>query len=58
MSRPRMFFRKQTQSWYVKLKGKFVPLGKDEREARKRYLELVPIESRGSGPRSLDSDRG
>jgi integrase len=40
-----MFFRKQTQSWYVKIDGKFVPLGRDEREARKKYQELLPPES-------------
>jgi hypothetical protein len=40
-----MFFRKQTQFWYVKIDGKFVPLGKDEQEARKKYQSLLPPES-------------
>jgi integrase/recombinase XerC len=47
MSRPRMFFRKQTQSYYVKIDGQFIPLGKDEQKARIRYQELLPVESRG-----------
>ena len=45
MPLPKMFFRTQTRSWYVKLKGKFISLGKDEREARTEYQALVPPES-------------
>jgi integrase len=44
-----MFFRKSTQSYYVKLGGKFVPLGRDEQEARKKYRSLVPQPMRMEG---------
>jgi len=55
MALSRMFSRKQTQSYYVKLEGNFVPLGRDKRETRERYRELLPVESRGhaAAPRSL-----
>jgi hypothetical protein len=43
-SRARLFFRESTQSWYVKLSGRFVRLGKDELEARKRQTSLVSPE--------------
>ena len=45
MPRPKMFLRKGTESYYVKLSGKFVPLGKGEQEARLKYQTLVPPES-------------
>jgi integrase len=41
-----MFFRSGTKSWYVKIDGKFVPLGRDERAARQKYQQLVPPEAR------------
>ena len=34
---PKPFFRKQTQSWYVQLGKRQIPLGKDEDEAWKQY---------------------
>ena len=46
MSRPHMLFRRQTESFYVKVDGKFVPLGKDEKAARAKYQELLPPEAR------------
>lgn len=35
------YFRKQTQSWYVKLDDRDVPLGKDEEAAWETYHELM-----------------
>jgi hypothetical protein len=43
---PRMFLRAQTQSYYVKIGGRFIPIGLGEEEARKKYLELLPPEAR------------
>jgi hypothetical protein len=42
-----MWFREQNETYYVTIDGQQIPLGKDEREARIRYCELVPLESRG-----------
>lgn len=41
MREPRPFFRKQTQSWYVKLGKEFVPLGKDQEAALEQYHEIM-----------------
>jgi len=41
MREPRPFFRKQTQSWYVKLGKEFVPLGNDETEAFEEYHAIM-----------------
>jgi integrase len=39
---PRLpFFRKSTQSWYVVIHGKFVPLGKDREKAFEKYYALM-----------------
>ena len=40
------YFREQTQSWYVKLDGHDVPLGKDEAEAWDHYHELMAERAR------------
>ena len=41
MRQPKPFFRKQTQSWYVKVDGKFRPLGKDEKQAWEEYHKIM-----------------
>lgn len=41
MREPQPFFRKQTGSWYVKLGKDFIPLGRDEAEAREEYHEIM-----------------
>ncbi len=41
MRQPKPFFRKQTSSWYVQIKGKQHPLGKDKDEAFRLYHELM-----------------
>lgn len=38
---PRPFFRKQTQSWYVQIRGRQFPLGRDQEEAFLRYHHLM-----------------
>lgn len=35
------FFRKSTQSWYVVLNGKYIPLGKDREKAFEKYYALM-----------------
>jgi integrase len=35
------FFRKSTQSWYVVLDGKFIPLGEDREKAFEKYYALM-----------------
>jgi len=39
--RPKPFFRKQTQSWYLQLGKRQIPLGKDEEEAWKQYHAIM-----------------
>ncbi len=39
--RPRPFFRKQTQSWYLQLGKRQIPLGKNEEEAWKQYHAIM-----------------
>src|SRR5258708_26979356 len=41
MRQPKPFFRKQTQSWYVKVDGKFRPLGKDEDQPWNEYHKIM-----------------
>ena len=41
MRRPKPFFRTYTQSWYVTIKRKQIPLGKDEEAAWQKYHELM-----------------
>lgn len=41
MRQPRPFFRKQTQSWYVQIRGRQIPLGRDKAAAWKKYHELM-----------------
>jgi len=41
MRQPRPFFRKQTKSYYVQIGKKQINLGKDEKEAYRRYHELM-----------------
>lgn len=41
MKQPQPFFRKQTQSWYVQLGKRQVPLGKDEAKAWAEYHKLM-----------------
>ncbi|QDU30774.1 site-specific tyrosine recombinase XerC [Anatilimnocola aggregata] len=38
---PLPFFRKQTASWYVQIKGKQVPLGPDREAAWQKYHDLM-----------------
>ena len=38
---PAPFLRKQTQSWYLKLDGQFIPLGKDREAAFEEYHEIM-----------------
>ena len=41
MRQPKPFFRKSTQSYYVKIDRKFIPLGKDEAKANEEYHNLA-----------------
>jgi integrase len=41
MRQPKPFFRKQTQSWYLQHKGKWINLGKDKKEAWSQYHALM-----------------
>ena len=41
MRQPQPFFRKQTQSWYVQIGSKQVPLGKDLESAQRKYHQLM-----------------
>jgi len=41
MRKPEPFFRKQTQSYYLKLGKEFINLGKDETEAWEEYYEIM-----------------
>lgn len=41
MRQPEPFYRKQTQSYYVRIKGKFIPLGKDKKEAWAKYHAIM-----------------
>ena len=41
MRHPKPFFRNQTQSWYVKVSKRFVPLGKDESKAWEKYYAIM-----------------
>lgn len=38
---PQPFFRKSTQSWYVQLNGKQIPLGKDRDKAFEKYHTIM-----------------
>ncbi len=41
MRQPKPFFRKFTKSWYVTIRGKQYPLGKDKKQAWQRYHEIM-----------------
>jgi integrase len=41
MRRPKPFFRKQTQTWYVQIGRRQINLGRDEKEAFKQYHALM-----------------
>lgn len=41
MREPQPFFRKQTQSWYLRLGKEWISLGKDETEAREQYHQIM-----------------
>ena len=41
MRRPKPFFRKQTQSWYVQIGKKQINLGKDEGQAWDQYHKIM-----------------
>ncbi|MHC5544055.1 hypothetical protein ACYOEI_37995, partial [Singulisphaera rosea] len=41
---PKPWFREQTQSWYVKIDGVQHPLGKDKKEADKKFHRLMASE--------------
>jgi integrase len=51
MRQPKPFYRKSTQSYYVKIKGKFIPLGKDEAKANEEYHKVMA----GRQPVTVDS---
>jgi integrase len=38
---PKMWFRKQTGAWYVKIDGKQINLGKDKEKAHRQYRRLL-----------------
>ena len=45
MTRPRKpWVRKQTQSWYVEINGKQHNLGKEKKEATRKYHELMAVQ--------------
>lgn len=50
MKQPQPFFRKQTQSWYVQVGKRQVPLGKDKAKAWDEYHKLM------AGQRTLTPD--
>ncbi len=41
MRQPKPFFRKQTRSWYVQIKGKWINLGADKDAAFETYHEMM-----------------
>lgn len=41
MRQPKPFYRNQTQSWYVQIGKKQIPLGKDEKAAWEKYHEIM-----------------
>ena len=41
MATPKLWYRKQTKSWYVKIDGKQVNLGKDKHAAKEQYNRLI-----------------
>jgi integrase len=49
MRQPTPFFRKQTQTWYVQIGKKQINLGKDKKEATKRYHQLMAEHKRYTG---------
>jgi integrase len=51
MRQPKPFFRKSTQSYYVKINRKFIPLGKDEGKAHEEYHKIMA----GRQPVTTDS---
>ena len=51
MRQPKPFFRKSTQSYYVKIDRKFIPLGKDQGKAWEEYHKIM------SGRKPVTSDR-
>lgn len=56
MREPKPFFRKQTQSWYVRLGKQFIPLGKDKEAAFEKYHAIM-AKRRKETPVSTDSVR-
>ena len=50
MRQPKPFFRKFTQSWYVTIDGKQLPLGRDEAEAWQKYHQLMAGRQELSNP--------
>jgi integrase len=41
MRHPKPFYRKQKKAWYVQIRGRRISLGKDEKEAWKRYHQIM-----------------
>lgn len=41
MRKPKLWFRKQTKSWYVKIDGEQINLGKDKQAAKEQYQRLI-----------------
>ena len=41
MREPRPFFRKQTQSWYLRLGKEWISLGKNKTEAFEQYHQIM-----------------
>ncbi|MCG8450367.1 MAG: hypothetical protein MI725_12430 [Pirellulales bacterium] len=48
--RPRPFFRRQTQSWYVQLDGRQINLGCDRDAAWDKYNEVMAERHRDANP--------
>ena len=57
MREPKPFFRKQTQSWYVRLGKEWINLGKDRAEAFEQYHQLMVVrkERPKAGPGTIVS---
>jgi hypothetical protein len=47
MRQPKPFFRKQTQSWYLRLGKQFIPLGKDKEAAFDEYHAIMDKRAKG-----------
>jgi site-specific recombinase XerD len=53
MQEPKLWYRKQTKTWYVTFNGKQKSLGRDEEAARKKYHELLAQNGRPAADESV-----